>query len=230
MSFLSKLKKIFNKVETSPPEIVIINPETGKITSPKTTIPLGGHGIDVSHHNTVNLPIVASEQSFIFIKATEGLTFVDDKFHSRWLGLKLLGAKRGAYHFFRANVDAKKQAQFFCNTVGPLDENDLGLVLDMETMDGMSKEWVKKECKVFLDEIESISGKTPIIYSGHSFLVDLGLDQSFERYPLWLARYTDKIPTAPIPWHKVGWTFWQYSETKKINGVGVCDCNYYKGV
>lgn len=187
------------------------------------------HGVDISHHNEkVDLPLIAKSQAFVFLKATEGLSYVDPTFAARWLGLKLSGAKRGAYHFFRADKDPIIQARHFCETVGELEENDLPLVLDMETMDGKRAGAVIIAAQIFLDEIERLSGKTPIIYSGHSFIVELNLPVSFAKYPLWLARYTIVTPAAPAPWKD--WMFWQYSENKKINGVsGDCDVNYCKG-
>jgi lysozyme len=181
------------------------------------------HGIDVSHHNTVNLAIASKEQSFIFLKASEGENYTDEKFTPRWRDLELLGTKRGAYHFYRADKDALKQARHFCDTVGKLKPTD-DVVLDMETLDGKTIVELKISCQIFLNEVERITGKIPIIYSGYSFLVDMNLDNSFAKYPLWLARYTSIDPLAPSPWAQ--WDYWQYSETMTVNGVGICDTNW----
>src|SRR5512139_2562731 len=72
-------------------------------------------GIDVSYWNAgIDWPKVrAAGQRFTFIKASEGDGYLDPTFDDNWRGAKSAGLLRGAYHFFRSNVDAKKQANKF---------------------------------------------------------------------------------------------------------------------
>ena len=67
-------------------------------------------GIDVSYWNAgIDWPKVrATGQRFVFVKATEGSFYSDPTFDDNWLGAKSAGLLRGAYHFFRCNVDPKK--------------------------------------------------------------------------------------------------------------------------
>ena len=100
-------------------------------------------GIDIAHYEPVIQWEMLRKQDlhFAFIKATEGLTFRDDKFSSHWAGAKGAGLLRGAYHFLRPDLDGRKQAEFFLSIVFPnaqpgakiqLEPGDLPLVLDLE--------------------------------------------------------------------------------------------------
>ena len=72
-------------------------------------------GIDVSYWNAgIDWPKVrAAGQRYVFIKASEGDYYADPTFDENWRGAKTAGLLRGAYHFFRANIDARKQANKF---------------------------------------------------------------------------------------------------------------------
>jgi lysozyme len=59
----------------------------------------------------------AAGQRFVFAKTTEGEGYLDLTFDDNWRGAKPAGLLRGAYHFFQAAVDAKKQASKFINYV-----------------------------------------------------------------------------------------------------------------
>lgn len=69
-------------------------------------------GIDISYWNAgIDWPKVrAAGQRFVFAKASEGETYADPTFDDNWEGARSAGLLRGAYHFIRANLDAKKQA------------------------------------------------------------------------------------------------------------------------
>ena len=82
-------------------------------------------GIDVSYWNAgIDWPKVrATGQRFAITKATEGITYKDPTFNNNWSGAKAAGLLRGAYHFFRCNVDAQKQADYFINYVKTVKDN-----------------------------------------------------------------------------------------------------------
>lgn len=199
-------------------------------------------GIDVSYWNAgIDWPKVrATGQRFVFIKASEGDFYSDPSFAANWSGAKAAGLLRGAYHFFRANVDAKKQANRFIDYVKSVSDNgELSPVLDMETSDGQKKEKIIERAKVWLDLVEAAFGKKPIIYSGQYFLQDYfseaggGPPVWTKDYPLWLAQYPNNYvegsqPSLPRGWFK--WSFWQYSEKGRVNGVNAnVDLNVFNG-
>jgi len=200
-------------------------------------------GIDVSYWDSgIDWPKVrATGQRFMFTKATEGDFYADPTFDDNWLGAKKAGVLRGAYHFFRANVDPIKQAKKFIDYVRTMnDDGELPPVLDLETHDGQAKNKIISRAKTWLDEVENAFGKKPIIYSGQYFLQDYfseagGGPPSWARnYPLWLAQYPNNYiegsskPFLPRGWFQ--WTFWQYSDKGRVNGINAnVDMNVFNG-
>jgi len=228
--FIKWLVAIF-KIEEKAPPIVIHQEE------PELPIPLPAsttednfvyikkdkaHGIDLSHHNK-GVSIKDLEQDFVFIKVTEGVSFVSPSFESMARSLNISKIPWGSYHYYRPELDPIRQAKHFTEKA----LGNLPCVLDIEQEYGDRKALVS-DLRIFLEYVENFTGKTPIIYSGYSYLVDLSLPVDFEKYPLWLAWYTEEEKvSAPSPWKD--WTFWQYSENAKIKGVfGKCDANLFK--
>ena len=76
-------------------------------------------GIDVSAHNgdIDFIKIAQSGIDFVFIKATEGATFKDSRFHDNYNNARKARLKVGAYHFFRFNIDGKLQALNILNSI-----------------------------------------------------------------------------------------------------------------
>ena len=199
-------------------------------------------GIDVSYWNAgIDWPKVrATGQRYVFTKASEGSSYSDPTFDDNWRGAKKAGLLRGAYHFFRCNIDPKKQAAKFIDYVKSMNDNgELPPVLDLETNDGQTKDKIIDRAKTWLDLVEAAFGKKPIIYSGQYFLQDYfsevgGGPPSWSKdYPLWLAQYPNQYvpgmrPSLPRGWFK--WTFWQYSDKGRINGINAkVDLNVFNG-
>ena len=199
-------------------------------------------GIDVSYWDAEIdwLKVRKTGQQFAITKATEGITYKDPTFDDNWFGAKSAGLLRSAYHFFRCNVDAKKQADYFIDYVKTVKDNgELPLVLDLETNDGMAKEKIVPAVKTWLDCVEAAFGKKPIIYSGQYFLQDYlvveggGPPSWANDYPLWLAQYPNQYvegmsPTLPKGW--LAWTIWQYSDKGVIDGINAAaDVNIFNG-
>lgn len=199
-------------------------------------------GIDVSYWDSgIDWPKVrATGQRFMFTKATEGDFYADPTFAANWSGAKAAGLLRGAYHFFRCNVDPNKQAKKFIDYVKTVKDNgELPPVLDLESHDGQPKDKIISRAKTWLDEVEKAFGRKPIIYSGQYFLQDYfseaggGPPKWAKDYPLWLAQYPNTYvdgqqPFLPRGWFK--WTFWQYSEKGRVNGINASvDLNVFNG-
>jgi len=188
-------------------------------------------GIDVSYWNAgIDWPKVrATGQRYIFAKATEGDSYADPTFDDNWRGAKTAGLLRGAYHFFHCNVDPKRQANKFMDYVKSMNDSaELPSVLDLETNDGQPKEKIISRVKIWLDLVEAAFNRKPIIYSRAIFLQDFlsevggGPPAWAKDYPLWLAQYPNVYvegsqPALPRGWYS--WTFWQYSQTGRVNGI-----------
>jgi len=173
---------------------------------------------DVSHYEPVDF--TKFKGSMLITKCTEGISYIDPTFVKVKESCKQNHIKFGAYHFFRCNKSILDQVDHYLKHLG---ETDLPPILDIETRDTKALDVIKMSIGLWLKTVEEKTGKTPIIYSGESFLKDLKLDDSFTRYPLWLAKYTIVEPPAPKPWSKITW--WQYSDSVPFAGIGKCDGN-----
>lgn len=83
-------------------------------------------GIDVSRYqgNIDWAKVKASGITFVFIKATEGRTYVDPNFEKNVTGALAAGMMVGTYHFFRGTTAeiAKAEAAHYANTLNKVGE------------------------------------------------------------------------------------------------------------
>ena len=64
----------------------------------------------------------------------------------------------------------------------------------------------------------------PIIYTHYKFYNKF-IAGEFDKYPIWIAKYGGDAPRLG----SVKWSFWQYGNRGKLNGVeGYVDFNVYK--
>lgn len=193
------------------------------------------YGIDISHHNESgivwdSLYVMTDRKgrtirdihqakdiipvSFVFIKATEGVSMVDKDFKRNWKDAGKSGLRRGAYHFFRSSKDGEAQAELFIKTVGDLRFKDLPPVLDIETIHrGGSRKKLNEEALKWLKAVESHYGKKPIVYAGASFARDYLSAEITDNYPIWIAHYEKASPSFE------GWTWWQFTDRAVVKGV-----------
>ena len=172
---------------------------------------------------------------YMFTKATEGEGYEDPTLDDNWVGAKSVGILRGAYHFFHPNMNPVKQADHFVNAVKKLNDNgELPPVLDLEVTDNQANQTIIERAKTWLDRVQQGLGKRPIIYSSpgflkYNFVVPGGGPPLWTKdYVLWIANYGVDQPYLPKGWLK--WTFWQYSESGKVNGINASvDLNWYNG-
>jgi len=189
------------------------------------------HGIDVSYYQgKIDWQKVKEMKdddvkiTFAFIKATEGLLLVDPYFQRNWREAPKSGIKVGAYHFFRPQRSGLWQANFFLQTVS-LEKGDLPPVVDIESLDGITPEQMRKQLNAFVVQVEAKTKVRPIIYSGLKFYKDY-LMGYYEGYPFWVAHYHQ--PKLKLDDRL--WKFWQHSDKAKINGINhVVDFNAFNG-
>ncbi|MFD0940872.1 glycoside hydrolase family 25 protein [Pedobacter boryungensis] len=189
------------------------------------------HGIDVSYYQgKIDWQKVKAMKeddvhvTFAFIKATEGLLNVDPYFLRNWREAPKAGIKVGAYHFFRPKRSGLWQANFFLQTA-TFEKGDLPPVVDIESLDGVSPENMRKQLNTFIIQIEEKTKVKPIIYSGLKFYQD-NLQGYYNDYPFWVAHYHQpKLKLA-----NKTWKFWQHSDKARINGINhVVDFNAFNG-
>ena len=185
-------------------------------------------GIDVSKHNgDIDFDKVRDDNyQFVFIKASEGMTYKDDAFERNYRGASEAGLKVGAYHFFRKNRTGQQQAENFLAAIGNK-HFDLPLVIDLED-DWGNGATVSRQIAIerVMDMIEILNGK------GYQVMIYTNLDGYNKYYKdllgdhdLWLCSFTspDLLPTLP---HCIQ----QFSHEGTVNGVnGNVDLNVFRG-
>jgi lysozyme len=191
-------------------------------------------GPDVSgwqHTAPLSWPVVkASGQSFVFLKATEGRSFVNTYFTGDWAAARRAGLMRGAYHFARPSVGSGvTQARRFVAVAGTANQpGDLPPVLDLEVTGGLKPAQLSAWTQQFLQEVNRLTGRTPMIYTYPAFWRQaMGNTTAFTGYPLWIASYR---PAPAVPaWPR--WRFWQYTANGTVAGIAghTVDMNRYNG-
>ena len=177
-------------------------------------------GVDVSAHQAEIDMNVLKEQNieFIYIKATEGSTWQDDRFADNWENAKKAELLSGAYHFFSYDSEGRTQAENFIKTVGPDLKGRLIPAVDVEyygdkEQNPPEKTEVVKELKMYLEMIENEYGVKPFIYT-RSDIYEKYLKGEFDDYKKWMSSvYT------PLGWnYKDDWDIWQYLNREELEG------------
>lgn len=184
-------------------------------------------GLDVSHYQgEIDWKKLAADgHDFVFIKASEGRRLQDDFFANNWQKAGQFGFRRGAYHFFRPEVSAAKQAGNYFDRVD-LGPGDLPPVLDVEHRGNLSPKELIASIKTWADMVENRYGVKPIIYTGQNFY-NRFLAGQLDEYPLWLARYDIEEPVTVCG---RSYNFWQYTDEGRLPGIkGNVDRNVFFG-
>lgn len=199
-------------------------------------------GVDRSHNNdpVALTNLVRQGVSFIFFKATQGLTYVDPAFDHSWKEAKgIPGLIRGAYHFFDGRFDGIAQAKHLLSQ--GIDFNAPGAlppVIDVEDLVGKNdtdsaklNKWVADNRQIvlqrlhgFLDTVKADTGRDCIIYTYNNYMREYFHGIKFSNNPLWLSSLQSNAPlrydTGLFP------EFWQY--TYRWNSTDM-DGNYFIG-
>lgn len=185
------------------------------------TKPLPVHGSDISHHQgSVNLEKAKSAGlRWLYHKATEGDSWVDDRFKERRAAAAKAGLPFGAYHFARPERgDAVAEALRFLAVAKP-QPGDLRPALDLETDEGLSMNQIREWARAFVDRVHAAIGVYPIVYTPFA-LGDVERDCL-----IWRPRYNNTNTPPVLPWD-----IWQFSngvfgKPNSFPGLGKVDLN-----
>ena len=177
-------------------------------------------GIDVSHYQKkIDWEKVSKNTNpkiqFVYIKASEGVTWKDKRFKYNYKNAKSNNLRVGVYHFFSPSTLGKNQFKEF-KTIYPKDENDLPVMIDCEKMSD-SKSNYFKELYIMLELCENYYGSKPVIYSTQRFY-NTNLIYKLKDYKLMIGRYNNK-KNEPNLLDNRKWDIWQFTEKGKINGI-----------
>lgn len=189
------------------------------------------HGVDVSsYQGDIDWPTLAAQDiQFAFIKATEGSSYVDEKFAYNWQHASETNLPVGAYHFFSYDSAGSTQAENFIANV-PVREDSLPPGVDVEFYGDKErhlpeKEDVSRELHALLNQLEAHYGKKPIIYATEKSYV-LYIWGEFDDYDIWIRNVVTNTNLEQ-------WTFWQYTDKMKLSGYDgkeqFIDMNVFSG-
>ena len=184
-------------------------------------------GIDLSAHNgSIDFDSVAADGvEFVFLKATEGITFKDPKFKANYQAAREAGVKVGAYHFFRFDCDGYEQGRNFLESVDSL-PLDLPLAIDIE-------EWGNPHNHSTAEISEAIRGMIFALEGGRHKVILYTNKNGYNRFvkgrldemPVWVCSFTN----PPMP-EADSWVLWQHSHESYVNGIkGKVDLNTFNG-
>ncbi len=191
-------------------------------------------GIDVSHYQgDIDWDTLAeADIRFAFIKATEGSSYVDDKFAYNYAEAIKTDLSVGAYHFFSFDSAGKTQAENFINTVEPYD-GMLPPVIDLEFYGGKhenppAKDGVLRELRDMISALEEHYGLKPIIYVTED-TYEAYIAGEWADYDIWIRN----VKTKPSLSDDRAWTFWQYTNRERLDGYSgeeeFIDMNVFAG-
>lgn len=190
-------------------------------------------GVDVSsYQGEIDWEVLSGQSiDFAFIKATEGSSYTDPRFQYNWEQAQQTSLQIGAYHFFSYDSAGATQAQNFISAVPEL--NTLPPVVDIEFYgDYAKKPFIKEAVSPILNELlltlEKQYGVKPILYATQKSY-KLYLKDDYMDYPLWIRN----ILREPQLQEEQAWTFWQYSDRKRLGGYSgkerFIDLNVFNG-
>jgi len=197
-------------------------------------------GIDISHwQGAVDFVQVRnSGRSFVIAKATEGIGWTDAKWTKYRDDARAAGLAVTGYHFARPDGNPTKpreEAQWFVSQLG-LEPGMLIPALDLERGGGLGKDALTAWVQAWLDEVYTLTGVRPMIYTSPYFWrTNLGDTRTFadQGYDvLWIAHWGVNAPSVPASnWGGKGWTFWQYTSDGTVPGIdGRVDLDKYNGL
>lgn len=173
--------------------------------------------------------VVSYPVSFVYMKATEGESVINQYFKADYVQAKKLGIHVGSYHFF-SSVPAERQlAWFFKNNI--YQKGDLPPVLDLEPTNAYIKSRWGTDEKMFSEVLKWLKGVEarynvkPILYVNQSFIKNhlSKASEELQNYDLWVARYGEFKPYS----HMI---FWQLSPDGKVSGIqSDVDINVFNG-
>lgn len=122
--------------------------------------------------------------------------------------------RRKSYHFYRPNVDWKKQFDNMTSVV-KTENQDLVPIIDIEHRGSVSAEDFIADLRSFIEKVTAYYGKKPLLYTYHNFY-NRYLQGEFTDYHFMIARYRSDSPTLN---DGKDYIMWQYTQTGSIPGI-----------
>ncbi len=185
-------------------------------------------GLDVSkHQGKIDWSAVAGAgYRWVYVKATEGRTYVDPLFEQHAHGAAEAGLSVGAYHFWWPERDPATQARHLAATIkGRSLLLYLPVCLDWEQEHGLSSRELGARLVALIEATRQEVGQTPLIYTSRRIVDrDLpGLDReapvgaALASCPWWMVSWS-RTQRPAQPWG-ARWSVWQTGPAQGVPGV-----------
>ena len=178
-------------------------------------------GMDVSHHqggiiwpSAGAMKIDGDSLQFVYIKATEGISWIDDRLQDNTDGARQENIKYGFYHFYLPSLSVGQQAEHFCKNIASLG-GDLCPAIDVEVTGDLTDKQLNDSLTLFHRLVESKTGKTPIIYTYHNFYKSHLTNQPINAAYYWIGDYG---PDCALM-NKDNFLIWQFTASGTVNGI-----------
>ena len=185
-------------------------------------------GIDVSNwQKYIDFRAVKNSGiEVVYIKSSEGRSFIDPYFEANYNNARANGLKIGFYHYVTARTvdQAREQALFFARVINGK-HIDCRLAMDFEDFGDLSISAINDISKIFLETLETTTNSKAVIYS-NAYSAKTIFSSELTKYPLWVANYGVSSPGSNGKWDT--WVGWQYTSTGTVNGIsGYVDRNQF---
>ncbi|MDR7244538.1 glycoside hydrolase family 25 protein [Priestia megaterium] len=190
--------------------------------------------IDISRYQGVIdfKKVAAADVKGVYIRLTEGKTYLDPKAYDNYKAAKNAGLRVGFYHYAHTINNPVKEVDFFLKKLGKM-KADFPHCLGLEEAKGNTRAQVSTFGLAWMGYLQKKTGIVPILYAGNSFAKSY-FTSALGKYPLWIARYSSSNRTkgfnnpgnlgdTPV-WSK--WAMFQFTDQGKISGIkGYVDIN-----
>jgi hypothetical protein len=192
-------------------------------------------GLDISHHQDLRLDLAQCRREgveFVFIKATEGASFVDSEFAANLAEARAAGLLAGAYHYVRSSASAAAQVANVQRVV----PRDVPVIPDVEANSG-GVDLVRDN----VNRLRAAGYSVPLSYIPRWYWQQLGQPSLAGLPPLWSSRYPDNIVgSIADEWADVPPHYWngygglevavlQFTSSARIAGHQPLDANAFRG-
>lgn len=179
---------------------------------------------DLSNNNaTPDFARLARDAAGVYLKASEGHSFVDPTYTARRRAARREGLHVGAYHFAQPALNTPQaEARHFLSCIGGIVlDGDLMPVLDLERSGHLGAASAVEWARTFNRLIHDRTGVWPLFYANTSFVRALAPATPIGG-GLWLADYGPNdgrrhAVTVPHPWKKI--RLHQFTSKGRLAGV-----------
>lgn len=192
-------------------------------------------GLDISHHQDLALDLAQARREgidFVFLKSTEGSSFVDPEFAANLAEARTAGQLVAAYHYVKSNATAAAQVANVARVV----PKNVPVIPDVEAGSGGVA-----LVRDFVNQLRAAGYRVPLLYLPRWYWQQIGSPSLAGLPPLWSSRYPDNVVgTLGSEWAQAPASYWngyggltvavlQFTSSARVAGHQPLDANAFNG-